>query len=95
MHARARPLALVLLLTACGHRAADTPRPVAPSPPPTEPAQPAKPTTPPPVATRPTESLTFDDDADPEPTTQIQAAPKRPPLPRFQLFGTRSTDGPN
>lgn len=41
------------------------------------------------------QQVTFDDDADPEPTTQIQGAPKRPPMPRFKLFGTREGDGPN
>lgn len=41
------------------------------------------------------QKVTFDDDADPEPTTQIQGAPKRPPIPRFRLFGTREGDGPN
>ena len=34
------------------------------------------------------------DDADPEPPTQIRSPPKRPPIPSFQLFGTRPTDGP-
>jgi len=41
------------------------------------------------------QSVSFADDADPEPTTQVQAAPKRPPLPRFRLFGTRENDGPH
>lgn len=41
------------------------------------------------------QKITFDDDADPEPTTHIQSAPKRPPMPRFRLFGTREGDGPN
>ncbi|MCY1063504.1 hypothetical protein OV090_01945 [Nannocystis sp. RBIL2] len=39
--------------------------------------------------------ITFSgDDADPEPATQIRSPPKRPPIPSFQLFGTRPTDGP-
>ncbi|PCC74994.1 hypothetical protein SAMN02745121_03799 [Nannocystis exedens] len=39
--------------------------------------------------------ITFSgDDADPEPPTQIRSPPKRPPIPSFQLFGTRPTDGP-
>ncbi|MBK7828987.1 hypothetical protein [Nannocystis sp.] len=41
------------------------------------------------------QTISFADDADPEPTTQVQAAPKRPPIPRFRLFGTREQDGPN
>lgn len=41
------------------------------------------------------QTISFADDADPEPTTQVQAAPKRPPIPRFRLFGTRENDGPN
>lgn len=39
------------------------------------------------------QTITFS--ADPESATQIQGAPKRPPLPRFRLFGTRASDGPN
>lgn len=39
------------------------------------------------------QTITFS--ADPESATQIQGAPKRPPLPRFRLFGTRDGDGPN
>lgn len=39
--------------------------------------------------------ITFSgDDADAEPPAQIRSPPKRPPLPSFQLFGTRPTDGP-
>ncbi len=41
------------------------------------------------------QTISFADDADPEPTMQVQAAPKRPPIPRFRLFGTREQDGPN
>jgi hypothetical protein len=41
------------------------------------------------------QTISFADDAAPEPATQIQGAPKRPPLPRFRLFGTRESDGPN
>lgn len=47
------------------------------------------------VATAGAQQVTFDDDADPEPATQVQSAPKRPPMPRFKLFGTREGDGPN
>jgi hypothetical protein len=35
-----------------------------------------------------------EDDLGAGPTTEIRGAPKRPPLPRFQLFGTRAGDGP-
>lgn len=41
------------------------------------------------------QTISFADDADPEPTTHIQGQPKRPPIPRFRLFGTRDGDGPN
>lgn len=96
----ARLLPLALLLSACGHPAAAT------VPPETmvrshEPAAPI--TTPDPApapAASPTQvtqvtQVTFADDADPEPTTMVQGAPVRPPMPRFKLFGTREGDGPN
>lgn len=38
--------------------------------------------------------ITFDDDADPEPTMMVRSAPARPKIPSFQLFGTRTSDGP-
>lgn len=41
------------------------------------------------------QTISFADDTDPEPTPHIQGQPKRPPLPRFRLFGTRDGDGPN
>ncbi len=41
------------------------------------------------------QTISFTDDNELEPATQIQGAPKRPPLPRFRLFGTRDNDGPN
>ena len=38
--------------------------------------------------------ITFDDDADPEPTMMVRSPPARPKIPSFQLFGTRASDGP-
>lgn len=103
----ARLLPIVVLL-ACGHAPPAPPaapaEPVAaaaPAPPaPETPAEPTGPTTEPaePVAATPgqpgAQQVTFDDDNDPEPTTMVQTQPKRPPIPRFKLFGTRETDGP-
>jgi hypothetical protein len=60
-----------------------------------EPSDPAEEAAPASIAVAPTQTVSFADDADPEPTTQVQAAPKRPPIPRFRLFGTRENDGPN
>lgn len=99
-------LFLALVLIACGHtsrvgeEAAEAPEPVGP---PQEQAKgevgveaeveveveaPAKQD---PTA----QVITFSgDDADPEPPAQIRSPPKRPPIPSFQLFGTRPTDGP-
>lgn len=84
--------ALALLLTACAH--AGPPEPTA-APAPIvataapSPAEDPAPSTDPTVAQR----IEFDGD-EPEPPPLIRAAPKRPPLPRMQLFGTRPTDGP-
>jgi hypothetical protein len=95
----ARPALLALVLVACAHARAEAPaEPDVPADPPaTATAEPAEP-----VADRPAEPaprtaqvVTFDDDADPEPSTQVRSAPKRPPMPRFRLFGTREGDGPN
>lgn len=38
--------------------------------------------------------ITFDDDADPEPTLMVRSPPARPKIPSFQLYGTRTSDGP-
>ena len=35
-----------------------------------------------------------EDDLGAGPATQVRGAPKRPPMPRFKLFGTREGDGP-
>ncbi|MFZ6177602.1 hypothetical protein [Nannocystis pusilla] len=93
-------LFLALVLIACGHtsrvggEAAEAPEPVGP------PQEQAKgeveveaetPSRQDPTA----QVITFSgDDADPEPPAQIRSPPKRPPIPSFQLFGTRPTDGP-
>jgi hypothetical protein len=93
-------LFLALVLTACGHNTGA--REVAEAPEPAEPPQEESPEAveaevaatsakPDPNA----QVITFSgDDADPEPPTQIRSPPKRPPIPSFQLFGTRSSDGP-
>jgi len=95
----AHALLLALLLAACAHRdaaqdATDAPDPpaVTHEPPQDEP----EPEAPAPAKPGPTaQVITFSgDDADPEPTTQIRSPPKRPPLPSFQLYGTRTGDGP-
>jgi hypothetical protein len=90
MH-RARLLLLACLPIGCGPPQATTrtPEDPAPSVAMRSPAAPA------PAPTIDAQTISFADDADPEPATQIQGAPKRPPLPRFQLFGTRPNDGPN
>ncbi|WAS98062.1 hypothetical protein [Nannocystis punicea] len=94
-------LLLALVLTACGHTSgarevAEAPEPAEPQGGPTEEVEveaevAATPAKPDPNA----QVITFSgDDADPEPPTQIRSPPKRPPIPSFQLFGTRSSDGP-
>lgn len=94
--ARIVTLALALLLPACGHTAAVAAPPADPEPAPSQVAAvaPEPESTPasPAVAVR---TITFgDDELDPGPSTPIRSAPKRPPIPSFQLFGTRAGDGP-
>lgn len=103
----ARMLVLTLLIAGCGRRGADThapePEPAVAPEPDAAPvpagaeaaAEGAEEAAPAGAAVAPTQTVSFADDADPEPTTQVQAAPKRPPIPRFRLFGTRENDGPN
>ncbi len=89
-----RTLIVVIFALGCGRRPAET-RPPEPGPAPVVTAPPAAEdlsASPGPAAPQ---SVSFADDADPEPTTMVQAAPKRPPIPRFRLFGTRENDGPN
>lgn len=101
---RAQLLALGLLLAGCNRAATDA-RP--PEPPTSGPAAamrtptpaedvdgPAAEDGPDQAAPAPAQQVTFGDDADAEPTPQVRGAPKRPPLPRFRLFGTREGDGP-
>lgn len=93
----ARPaLLLALLLAACAHRDAAADAPDAPDPPAVTQAQEEAPEPPAPTQPGPTaQVITFSgDDADPEPATQIRSPPKRPKLPSFQLYGTRTGDGP-
>jgi hypothetical protein len=97
---RTAALALASLLTACGPATADTATPEPPTPQRT--AQLAEPdvadTTDEPIQAsedRPgVQTIKFDGDEPEPPTDSVRAAPKRPPIPRFQLFGTRPTDGP-
>lgn len=98
---RAQLLALGLLLAGCSHAAADArpPEPPTPGPAATMRTPPAKGVDGPaaedgPDEAAPAQQVTFGDDADAEPTSQVRGAPKRPPLPRFRLFGTREDDGP-
>lgn len=87
-------LSLIVIVLGCDRRSAET-----------TPPEPGPVTAPTPgqdereLATSPapagSQTISFADDAEPEPTTLVQAAPKRPPLPRFRLFGTRENDGPN
>lgn len=90
------PIALVLLLPGCGPSVAGARASVVPG------AGPAAAS----LATPPergdatggptgAQAITFgDDDVETEPTTQIRSAPRRPPIPSFELFGTRKSDGP-
>ncbi|WP_434427394.1 hypothetical protein [Nannocystis pusilla] len=90
-------LFLALVLIACGHTSrvgevAETPEPVGPT---QEQAQREAEAEAPAEKDPTAQVITFSgDDADPEPATQIRSPPKRPPIPSFQLFGTRPTDGP-
>ena len=100
MPAARAALLLALVLPACGH--ASGAREVAEAPEPERPREEAMPeieaeapTTPSARQDPKAQVITFSgDDADPEPPTQIRSPPKRPPIPSFQLFGTRPTDGP-
>lgn len=99
MSAARAALFLALVLTACGHTAraeegTEAPEPA--EPPQERPQREAEAEVEAPFEKDPTaQVITFSgDDADPEPPTQIRSPPKRPPIPSFQLFGTRSTDGP-
>lgn len=90
---RVSVLLLALLSLACRRGTADAATSAAPEAPGPVAAEEVEPeeiaATTQPVA----QTITFS--ADPESATQIQGAPKRPPLPRFRLFGTRAGDGPN
>lgn len=93
---RAPLLLLALLSVGCGPPRAQTQAPGAPLP--TLATRSPQAADAPATANETTvhaQTISFADDADPEPTTQIQGAPRRPPLPRFRLFGTRANDGPN
>ncbi len=105
----ARPARMLLLALAlgCGRPVADSHPPDAPgaAPVPAEveaaPVDAAAPDEAAPTEAAPAgertaaQTISFADDTDPEPTPHIQGQPKRPPLPRFRLFGTRDGDGPN
>lgn len=95
---RVPPISLVLLLLGCGHGSAGPP--AAPEPGPAAAslhAAAADRVDPAPASGGPTGAQTIifgEDDVESEPTTQIRSAPKRPPIPSFELFGTRKGDGP-
>jgi hypothetical protein len=95
---------LLVILVGCGHKAQRTD-----SAPPVEVREGEGPAAEGPVAEEPAaeapvaktaasgktaQVITFDDDADPEPTMMVRSPPARPKIPAFQLFGTRSSDGP-
>lgn len=91
--ARLVPIALVLLLPACRHAPA-----IARAPAVLEPMDVAADADPEPDADDApvaAQAISFDEDElEPGPSTPIRGAPKRPPIPSFQLFGTRAGDGP-
>lgn len=84
----------VMMILGCGHaadgRAAEPPAPVV-----REPASVETEAVPVREDRVATQQIDFaEGNVDAGPTTQIRGAPKRPPLPRFKLFGTREGDGP-
>lgn len=89
-------LALVLLAPAigCGHAGgADSPTP--PEPVMAEVMAEVSPAPAPVAAPAGAQVIVFDgDEPEAEPTTLVRSAPKRAPIPAFQLFGTRAGDGP-
>lgn len=99
MHLR-RPTACLLLafsLAGCAHGAASPSAPAAPEVAPDVAASeaPAEEPAPPPTdSPRATQTISFADDIEAGPTTEVRSAPQRPPIPSFQLFGTRAGDGP-
>ena len=87
-------LALVALALAlgCGHAGGADP-----STPPEPVVAAASPAPPPTPVAAPTgaQVIVFDgDEPEAEPTTLVRSAPKRAPIPAFQLFGTRAGDVP-
>lgn len=101
MHLR-RPLSCLLLafsLAGCAHGATEASAPAAPevAPPAPEGDAPGAAEEPAPAPTdtpRATQTISFADDIEAGPTTEVRSAPQRPPIPSFQLFGTRAGDGP-
>jgi hypothetical protein len=92
---------LLAILVGCGHTAAG--RQQTDSAPPVEVEENEGPAAEAPAAEKPVartagdrtaQVITFDDDADPEPTLMVRSPPARPKIPSFQLFGTRTSDGP-
>lgn len=88
---------LLVILGGCGHTAAG--RQQTDSAPPDEVVEREEPAAAGPVAAGPAgektaQVITFDDDADPEPTLMVRSPPARPKIPSFQLYGTRTGDGP-
>lgn len=88
---------LLVIFAGCGHQAAG--RPPTASPPDearvSEAAEvPAAEVAAAPVGGTAAQVIRFDDDADPEPTMMVRSPPARPKIPPFQLYGTRTGDGP-
>jgi len=90
-----RLIPLVLIL-GCAHAPAEVAQAPAPAPVAREPGAPEHDEAVPASEARvATQQIDFaEGDVDAGPTTQVRGAPKRPPLPRFKLFGTREGDGP-
>lgn len=88
---------LLVIFVGCGHQAAG--RPPTASPPDevsvSEAAEaPLASLAAAPVGGKTAQVITFDDDADPEPTMMVRSPPARPKIAPFQLYGTRTGDGP-
>jgi len=78
-------VSLAMVLVGCGH-APDGPATAAAAP--ADEAVPVR-------EERGAQQIDFaEDDLGAGPATQVRSAPKRPPMARFKLFGTREGDGP-
>jgi hypothetical protein len=90
----ARPALLLVILVGCGHANTDS-RPPEPAPVALREVEEVAPAAEQAAPEKTAQVITFDgDDAEPEPATMVRSAPPRPKIPAFQLFGTRTGDGP-